>query len=84
MTEAEEWRAVSDALREVGVDPTDLGRFVNRSFPGTPGFEPEQFDDAVRCRNCWSGFRGSSHGPYDTRWPAICQAVNSSASARLP
>jgi hypothetical protein len=44
VTEAEEWKAVRDALREAGVDPTDLARFVNRPHPGLPGFEPERFD----------------------------------------
>ena len=34
MREAEELTAVWDALREAGVDPTDLSRFVNR--PQTP------------------------------------------------
>jgi hypothetical protein len=44
VTEDEEWQAVREALREVGVDPTDLARFVNRPHPEIPGFEPEQFD----------------------------------------
>jgi HEAT repeat protein len=44
MTEEEEWQAVREALREAGVDPTDLARFVNRPHPGIPGLEPEQFD----------------------------------------
>jgi hypothetical protein len=44
MGEAEEWEVVREALRANGVDPTDLARFVNRSHPELPGFEPEQFD----------------------------------------
>jgi HEAT repeat protein len=40
----EEWEAVRADLRAAGVDPTDLGRFVNRSNPALPGFEPERFD----------------------------------------
>jgi hypothetical protein len=44
MTEDEEWQAIRAALRAVGVDPTDLARFVNQPHPGIPGFEPEQFD----------------------------------------
>lgn len=31
-------------LRAAGVDPTDLGRFVNHPHTGIPGFEPERFD----------------------------------------
>ena len=42
--EREEWRAVGEALRAAGVDPTDLGRFVNRPNPDLPGLEPERFD----------------------------------------
>ena len=44
MTDAAEWEAVRAALRESGVDPTDLGRFVNRPNPDLPGLEPETFD----------------------------------------
>src|SRR2546430_2508555 len=44
MTDAAEWQAVRDALREAGVDPTDLGRFVNRPNPTLRGLEPEAFD----------------------------------------
>jgi HEAT repeat protein len=44
MTDAAEWEAVRAALRESGVDPTDLARFVNRPNPDLPGLEPETFD----------------------------------------
>jgi HEAT repeat protein len=41
VNESEEWQAVKDALLRAGVEPTDLGRFVN---PAIPGLEPERFD----------------------------------------
>ncbi|HZC31593.1 MAG TPA: hypothetical protein VE261_08740 [Gaiellaceae bacterium] len=44
MTEDEEWEAVGAALREAGIDPTDLARFVNDPHPELPGFEPSTFD----------------------------------------
>jgi HEAT repeat protein len=44
VNESEEWQAVKDALREAGIDPTDLGRFVNRPNPAIRGLEPEVFD----------------------------------------
>ena len=83
VTEAEEWRAVSDALREVGVDPTDLGRFVNRSCPGIPGFEPEQFDArrALPVLLEWLP-RVESPPVRDTLASRIRQAGKGSASAR--
>jgi hypothetical protein len=83
VTEAEKWRAVSDALREVGVDPTDLGRFVNRSFPGIPGFEPEQFDArrALPVLLAWLP-RVESRAVRDTLASRISQAGKGSASAQ--
>jgi hypothetical protein len=44
VNDAAEWVAVRNALREAGVDPTDLGRFVNRPNPALHGLEPETFD----------------------------------------
>ena len=44
MAEADEWEAVAQALRDVGIDPTDLGRFVNYPNPDLPGVEPSRFD----------------------------------------
>jgi hypothetical protein len=44
MTESEEWEAVRAALREAGVDPADLGRFVNAPNPALRGLEPSTFD----------------------------------------
>jgi hypothetical protein len=44
VAEADEWEAVGKALRDAGVDSTDLGRFVNRPNPDLPGFEPSHFD----------------------------------------
>jgi HEAT repeat protein len=42
--ERAEWDAVRDALRTAGIDPSDLGRFVNRPNPDLRGLEPETFD----------------------------------------
>lgn len=36
--------AVSTALRDAGVDPTDLARFVNAPNPAIRGLEPSTFD----------------------------------------
>jgi hypothetical protein len=47
MTDDAEREAVRDALRQAGVDPTDLGRFVNRPNPNLRGLEPETFDTAA-------------------------------------
>lgn len=44
MTEEEEWNAVRAALCDVGVDPTDLARFVNAPNSALPGLEPSTFD----------------------------------------
>jgi HEAT repeat protein len=44
MADADEWEAVRGALRSAGVDPTDLGRFVNRPNPDLLGLEPDTFD----------------------------------------
>ena len=44
MTEDEEWEAVRAALRDAGVDPTDLARFVNAPNPALRGLEPSTFD----------------------------------------
>ena len=44
MTEKEEWEAVRAALRDAGVDPTDLARFVNTPDPAIRGLEPSTFD----------------------------------------
>jgi hypothetical protein len=83
MREAEEWRAVSDALLSAGVDPTDLGRFVNRPVPGIPGLEPEQFDArrALPVLLEWLP-RVSSDAVRDTLANRIRQAGKNSESAR--
>jgi HEAT repeat protein len=44
MDDADEWEAIRRDLRTAGVDPTDLGRFVNRPNPDIRGLEPERFD----------------------------------------
>lgn len=44
MTEDQEWEAVRTALREAGIDPTDLARFVNAPNPAIRGLEPSTFD----------------------------------------
>lgn len=44
MTEQEEWEAVRAALRDAGIDPTDLARFVNAPNPAIRGLEPSTFD----------------------------------------
>jgi hypothetical protein len=44
VTEDQEWEAVRGALREVGVDPSDLARFVNAPNPAIRGLEPSSFD----------------------------------------
>ncbi len=44
MTEDQEWEAVRSALRDAGVDPTDLARFVNAPNPAIRGLEPSRFD----------------------------------------
>ena len=44
MTEKEEWEAVRAALRDAGVDPTDLARFVNTPDPAIRDLEPSTFD----------------------------------------
>jgi hypothetical protein len=44
MTEEQEWEAVRAALRDAGVDPTDLARFVNAPNPAIRGLEPSTFD----------------------------------------
>jgi hypothetical protein len=44
VTEEQEWKAVRAALRDAGVDPTDLARFINTPHPGIPGLEPSEFD----------------------------------------
>jgi HEAT repeat protein len=44
MDDRRELEALSGALREAGVDPTDVARFVNRPNPDLPGFEPDTFD----------------------------------------
>jgi hypothetical protein len=44
VTEAQEWEAVRAALRDAGVDPTDLARFVNAPNPAIRGLEPSMFD----------------------------------------
>jgi hypothetical protein len=36
--------AVRAALRDAGVDSTDLARFVNASNPAIRGLEPSMFD----------------------------------------
>jgi len=44
VTEAQEWEAVRAALRDAGVDPTDLARFVNAPNLAIRGLEPSMFD----------------------------------------
>ena len=44
MTEDQEWEAIRAALRDAGVDPTDLARFVNAPDPAIRGLEPSTFD----------------------------------------
>jgi hypothetical protein len=44
VTEGEEREAVHAALRDAGIDPTDLDRFVNAPNPDLPGLEPSTFD----------------------------------------
>jgi hypothetical protein len=44
VTEQEEWEAVRAALRDAGIDPTDLARFVNSPNPAIRGLEPSTFD----------------------------------------
>jgi hypothetical protein len=44
VTEKQEWEAVRAALRDAGVDPTDLARFVNAPNPAIRGLEPSTFD----------------------------------------
>lgn len=44
MTEDQEWEAVRAALRDAGVDPSDLARFVNSPNPAIRGLEPSTFD----------------------------------------
>jgi HEAT repeat protein len=81
--EAEEWDVVREALRAQGVDPTDLARFVNRSHPGLPGFEPEHFD-AVAARPVLLRLlpRVKSRAVTETLARRIAQAGKSSESAR--
>jgi len=48
MTEDEEWEAVRAALRDVGVDPTDLARFVNA--PDVDGYARHNLKRVERAR----------------------------------
>jgi HEAT repeat protein len=83
MTEDEEWQAIRGALRAVGVDPTDLARFVNQPHPGIPGFEPEQFDSpaALPVLLEWLP-RVEAPAVRDTLASRIREAGKSSVSAR--
>jgi HEAT repeat protein len=83
MTQDEEWDAVRDALRAAGIDPTDLGRFVNRPHPGIPGFEPERFDSARALPVLLDWLpRVESSALRDTLASRIRQAGKSSVSAQ--
>jgi hypothetical protein len=44
VNEQQEWEAVRAALRDAGLDPTDLARFVNAPNPAIRGLEPSTFD----------------------------------------
>jgi hypothetical protein len=44
MTEEQEWEAVREALRDAGIDSTDLSRFVNAPNPSIPGLAESTFD----------------------------------------
>jgi HEAT repeat protein len=84
VNESEEWEAVRSALLSAGVDPTDLGRFVNRPNPALPGFEPEQFDArrALPVLNDWLP-RVNSRAVRETLARRIAQAGKKSDSARV-
>jgi hypothetical protein len=83
VTEDEEWKVVRAALREAGIDPTDLARFVNRPHPGLRGFEPEHFD-ARAARPILLEWlpRVRSRAVAETLARRIAQAGRSSESAR--
>jgi HEAT repeat protein len=81
--EAEEWEVVREALRAKGVDPTDLARFVNRSHPGLPGFEPERFDARRAYPVLLTSLpRVESRAVRETLARRIAQAGKSSTSAK--
>ncbi len=81
MTEDQEWEAVRAALRDAGVDPTDLARFVNAPNPAIRGLEPSTFIRGVRTPCSSSGCLTSRHGVVDTFASRIRESGKRSESA---